>query len=85
MMAQTMIERMAQTMTTTLRHHGVEMHPEDIKGLAHDALVAMREPTPTILKVMRDTVPVDGHEWDYVDEDAPAHWSSLIDAAQEEG
>jgi hypothetical protein len=40
-----MIERVARRLTATLRHHGVEMHPDDIRGLAYDALAEMRSHT----------------------------------------
>jgi len=38
------IERAARALTETLRHHGVEMHPNDIRGAAWDVIAALREP-----------------------------------------
>lgn len=34
------VEEAARSLTSTLRHHGVEMHPEDIHGIAIDAASA---------------------------------------------
>jgi hypothetical protein len=60
---------------------------EDVRAV----IAAMREPSAAILQAMRDTVPVDGHEWDYLETerlsngmvlDAPGdHWRAMIDAA----
>ena len=44
-----MREKIARKLTETLRHHGVEMHPDDIRGLAEDAISAMREPTDAVM------------------------------------
>ncbi|QUT04859.1 helix-turn-helix transcriptional regulator [Sphingobium phenoxybenzoativorans] len=53
---------------------------------ARAALAALRQPTEAILKAMRDTVPIDGHEWEYVESGAAEHWQAMIDAAlAEEG
>jgi hypothetical protein len=49
-----MIDRIARRLASTLRHHGVEMHPEDIRGLAQDALAEMREPDRTMSDAGRD-------------------------------
>lgn len=51
-MTDSMIEQVARKLTETLRHHGVEMHPDDIRGLAQDAIVAMRPAPPTSDEVM---------------------------------
>ncbi|AJA07442.1 hypothetical protein SKP52_02535 [Sphingopyxis fribergensis] len=37
MNAPAILDRAASVLTATLRHHGVEMHPDDIRGLATDA------------------------------------------------
>lgn len=37
------IENMARRLTATLRHHGVEMHPDDINGLGQDAILALAD------------------------------------------
>lgn len=46
---------------------------------ARAALKAIREPSPMILKTMRDEVPVDGYEWEWIEAEAPAAWYALID------
>jgi hypothetical protein len=48
----TPLERAARAITETLRRHGVEMHPEDIRGLAVDALTAIREPNEAMERAM---------------------------------
>lgn len=47
---QTPLERAARAATKTLRHHGVELHPDDIRGVALDVLEAIREPSEAMKK-----------------------------------
>lgn len=51
---------------------------------ARAVLLAIREPSEAVLRAMRDTVPVSGHEWEYENDEAVAHWQSMIDAARDE-
>lgn len=51
---------------------------------AHAILNAMREPTPVILKALRESVPVNGCEWEYAEEEGPDCWRAMIDAALDE-
>jgi hypothetical protein len=76
---ETMIGRIARAMTTTLRHHGVEMHPDDIKGLAWDAFAVMREPTEAMTDAGGDRAQLG------FDPAPGAVWRAMIDAAREEG
>lgn len=57
----------------------------DMQEAARAVLTAIREPSEAILNAMRDTVPVEGMEWDYVYSDAVEHWQAMIDAALAEG
>lgn len=54
-------------------------------GGARAVLQAIREPSESILEAMRQSIPVDGWEWEYRDEEAPDHWRAMIDAALGEG
>mgnify|MGYP001607779020 FL=1 len=68
-----MLTRIAKRITETLRHHGVVMHPDDIRGLAEDALWEMRTPTPEMMKhimLRKDT-----------DENGMMDWKAAIDVA----
>lgn len=52
----------------------------DLEKVARAGLEAIPASDGALLAAMRDSVPVDGHEWEYLDAEAPAHWTSLIDA-----
>lgn len=77
-----MLERVARELTVTLRHHGVEMHPNDIRGLAWDAIAVMRVPTETMIdrfvsRALCVSVHGDGGWSQY----AAEQWRAMIDAA----
>lgn len=44
-MDDSMVGRVARKLTATLKHHGVEMHPDDVRGLAQDTLAELHDPT----------------------------------------
>jgi hypothetical protein len=44
------LEECAAAATRTLRHHGVELHPDDIRGLVVDVLAAIKEPDEAMLE-----------------------------------
>lgn len=44
------LDRAARALTRTLRHHGVELHPDDVRGFAIDAITAIREPSESMLE-----------------------------------
>lgn len=58
----------------------VEAFREHKQNQVRAVLTAIRELDETVLKAMRDTVPVDGYEWEYRNEEAVAHWQAMIDA-----
>ena len=53
---------------------------EEVLPVVRAVLGAIREPNEAVLKTMRNTVPVDGYEWEYRDDEAVAHWQAMIDA-----
>ena len=74
-----------------------EEHPTWTRytSMARAVLTAIREPSEAVRKAMRDTIPVDGHEWEYlsvetlsdgrvIDPEAD-HWRAMIDAALDDG
>lgn len=72
-------ERLKRGLTRTLRHHGVEMHPDDIRGLVQDVLtdieaqcfvIVPREPTEAMVEAVI-------YETNIRD-----IWSAMIDAAK---
>lgn len=57
------LERAAQALTSTLRHHGIEMHPDDIRGLVADVIAEIRTPIVAALKPFADcAAELDGNE-----------------------
>lgn len=52
----------------------------DWAKVARAGLEAIKVAGDGIVAAMRQTVPVDGHEWEFCDEDAQAHWAALLDA-----
>lgn len=58
MNAPQILEAAARALTSTLHHHGVEMHPDDVRGLALDAFAMA--PINWRLDVSR--VPLDRHD-----------------------
>jgi hypothetical protein len=70
-----MIENVVKRLTDVLRHHGVELHPDDIKGLAHDAVLAMREATPAMVEAANG---VEYAPWS-------SGWTVMIDSVLAEG
>lgn len=73
----------AKALTSTLRHHGVEMHPDDVLGLADDALGAMREPDEAMLEAGYDTLTE--HGCNPLTGDALFTWQAMIDTARRRG
>jgi len=63
--------------------------------VARAVIAAIREPSEAVRKAMRQTIPVDGYEWEYNDpiisdgvviDDEPGDcWRAMIDALLEEG
>lgn len=53
----------------------------EARAIVRTVLLAMREPSDAIIDAMRKTIPVDGHEWEWVPEDAADCWRAMIDAA----
>lgn len=46
----TKLEECATVATRTLRHHGVEMHPDDVRGLVVDILLAIKTPDDAMIE-----------------------------------
>lgn len=63
--------------------HRAMLDKQEAREVARAAIEAMLEPTPAILKAMED-MPADGHDWEFVREDGPDYWRSMIDAALNE-
>ncbi len=83
-MPDTMIERVARAMTATLRHHGVEMHPDDIRGLVFVTLEALGEPTPKMIdRFVSRALCVSGHGDGGWSNYAREQWSAMLSAAIE--
>lgn len=82
------LERAATALTATLRHHGVEMHPDDIRGLAIDAITAIREPSEGMVRAGAADV---GNGWtgphsEYTSlHGCTSVYQAMIDAALREG
>ena len=57
----TMKEKLARAMRKTLRHHGVELHPDDIDGLAQDCLATLREPDEKMIEAGRTSYAFSGN------------------------
>jgi len=93
----TMLERAAKTLHAASRDMGgsgaqwdwddptfVQVKATYV-GLMRPVLLAIREPSAAVLQAMRNTVPVDGHERDHLDQNAVKHWQAMVDAALAEG
>ncbi|GGO96529.1 hypothetical protein [Stakelama pacifica] len=74
----TPLERAARALTATLRHHGVEMHPDDIRGCAIDVIAAIREPSNAM---MRSAVPGWPKQGVVIDHNTQAGMDLLVDGA----
>lgn len=71
-----------------------QMHQEAAKAAVRAVLAAIREPSDAVRRAMRDTVPVDGHEWEHMEREelgnglvldpAADHWRGMIDALLKE-
>jgi hypothetical protein len=72
-------EEIARKLRRTLEHHGVVLHPDDIDGLALDALSILRE--PDVAMVEAGMVFVDGYYDDDRRETAHDIFTAMIDAA----
>lgn len=80
MASKELIEKVAREMTSTLRHHGVELHPEDIRGISQDAistiLAALHEPNAEMINALWSVNSSRG--WP---EAAKTCWQSAINAS----
>jgi hypothetical protein len=52
----------------------------DLEKVARAGLEALKPADDAILNAMRQSVPVYGYEWEYVEGDAQEHWTDMIDA-----
>ncbi|MFB9049439.1 hypothetical protein ACFFV8_12070 [Sphingobium indicum] len=67
----------------------------DMVAVTRAVLTAIREPSAAVRQALRDNVPVDGHEWDYVEREELSNgrvldpeadcWRAMIDAILQEG
>ena len=76
-----MLERVARELTVTLRHHGVEMDPDDIKGLAWDAVATMREPTRGMISAGSDEIDYSDFAGKLPSDGLAAAWRRMIGEA----
>lgn len=77
------MSEMIERVRVALQKHQT-VHGPYYEGMARAAVEAMREPTAAILSTMRDDLPVDGHEWEWLDDQAENYWRAMIDAALKE-
>lgn len=79
-----MLEAMARAMVVHMTDElASPLSPDDWTSAltaARAGLEALKKPDAALLKTLRDEVPVDGWEWEYLDAEAPACWAALIDA-----
>lgn len=76
-----MIEKAARALTVTLRHHGVELHPEDVRGLVYDVAAAWSDPSDEVIEAgfrAREHGMTMGQS-------AAALWKAMLTAALNEG
>ena len=76
----TPLKRAELAILQVARERGVIMGCVAANHMAIEVLSAIREPSEAVLKAMRDTVPVDGYEWEYMEAEAAPHWQAMIDA-----
>lgn len=78
-----MLEAMARAAVVHMTDElGSPLSPDDwpsALAACRAGLEALKKPDAPLLMTMRDEVPVDGYEWEYLHAEAPACWEAMID------